>query len=316
MDTIDYHAGLHASLFLAGVLAIVGAIAVWRFGETAHNWTLGPNLRWAILDRVLFIAVGLFVSATVFTFTLANLAVNVVATGIVPLVKGELVSGVLPLRITSLLISGQVVLRLVSYALIEELHVRVPRLLSPARAEFCFINELPQIVGPRLVERTVVGQFAIYLATICGLWLCIYYNVVSDDNIAFKLTSFLLFFIADDWAIIGHYYEALKGRVLRQHLVRVNLVNYALLGGTFWLAFQYFPLLVAAPYALVSVGVWWMHGRDRKAVRLGLLEVERRPGMLMFFPGVHPRYLPRKEDLDDSDFGPDSARRSDRPRTS
>jgi hypothetical protein len=85
--------------------------------------------------------------------------------------------------------------------------------------------ELKPVKNSSTITTIQAFQNVFYVCILFSLW---FFLITNTSSIWSRSASWLLFFIADDWAIISDYYSILKGRIFKPHLTRLLVTNIAL----------------------------------------------------------------------------------------
>ena len=190
---VDYEAGLEMSVIAAGVVCSVFALLVIRWGRlSVHH---------------LFAALVTFFVAGLAAFAVCYPILNLLAqpTGFSILESGELQSGVLGLRVSSVLVG--------------------------AKAGFYLERIVRNVIAYSTVGRVewqILAQFAIYLPALVQLWFAI---VIGQRSVAVFVLNWAFFFIVDDWLILMHYYKSKFSQrsMPWSHTARITAFNLLLL---------------------------------------------------------------------------------------
>ncbi|MDZ8185593.1 MAG: hypothetical protein RMX96_12150 [Nostoc sp. ChiSLP02] len=129
----------------------------------------------------------------------------------------EISQGTLGLRLTSILLSFNFFRSL--YNLTEDKFLDIHKKLTDNYPD---LQNIKSLMDDTSITLLILCQNAIYVFIILLLWIFVF---LSKSLLELKVTSWGLFFIVDDWAIISENLIALKGRVLKWHRLRILFFN-------------------------------------------------------------------------------------------
>lgn len=161
--------------------------------------------------------------------------------------QGDVSTGTLALRLTSLLLAYQLVRAAVRFVprRLELVTARKARGLSEDDVADFTVSVTPE--ERRLWQRSDLVslsffQFSLYLVALAALWVC---AIAAVQTLLAALASWALLFIVDDWAVIADYCHRFDSLPMTAHSVKVLCINLV--------------LLVAVPIALYQAqpGLIW-----------------------------------------------------------
>jgi hypothetical protein len=208
--------------------------------------------RYARRNTTLLIAVSVGVGPALATLTLfppihALMSVPREQMFVLSFWQGEVSNGTLALRLTSLLLTYQLIRAGVRFVprRIELVTARKRRGLSEDDVADFTTSVTPE--ERRLWQRSDLVslsffQFSFYLVALAALWAC---SIAGVHTLLAALASWALLFIVDDWAVIADYCQRFDSLPMKTHSVKVLCINLV--------------LLIAVPVALypAQLGVIW-----------------------------------------------------------
>jgi hypothetical protein len=247
----DYTLGLDSAFVVcrsAIYLFATVSLALCAYASRSERGILGFFISWigtALLAAVPFIVFCVLVIVPLFVlvFPLMNLASH--RDNLAILLKAELASGVIGLRIVSILLPTKALRDLFRGLFREWPKPWSPRIMRRSERQI-----LPVIPGYVLYTWSFF-QTATFLLIISALWLFLSRHV---SGIEVGILGWLLFFIVDDWIIISDYHAALGGRILRGHSLRLIVCDILLAALLLRLLFIQLPTGQAIGAAIVLLG--------------------------------------------------------------
>lgn len=159
----------------------------------------------------------------------------------------EISNGALALRVTSLLLTHQLVRSIIRFVPLrrELIAARESRGLSHDDvADFTtsVTTEERKLWRQNDLMLLAFFQFSFYLITLTALWAC---SIVGIHTVVTALASWALLFIVDDWSVIADYCHQFDSLPIAAHAVKVLCIDVI--------------LLVAVPAALypAHLGIVW-----------------------------------------------------------
>ena len=143
-------------------------------------------------------------------------------------VEKEINNGVIQLRVTSLIVTFQII-----YTTLR-LGYSSKRLQKFNILSTNFFSKYPELENLQEVESIIniltsqYLQYAFYTSILSVLWTL---NITENTSFWSSVASFCAFFIIDDWSIIADYEVSLKGRRIKAHSLKIlsfNLILFAL----------------------------------------------------------------------------------------
>ncbi len=244
---MNYDFGLNTSIALGAAYGVIVVGIVLYDGITTLDEPDGVYRLFNFL-LLLFYATTAAFSFQLFIFSIVNFGFNVHTFGLREVISQEIASGKLALRVVSILVGFQVAVRIFNHVLVEETMSTNFRLLTFAKSQHKDLADLPELFDNGDTEKITLSQFSIYLVALFVLWNCVHSSI---ENIYTTSLSFALFFVVDDWIILSHYLEALKGRILQRHIIRIAVLNGIIILAISIILIRYFHLFFAGSLILL-----------------------------------------------------------------
>jgi len=148
------------------------------------------------------------------------------------LIRHEITTGILPLRLSSLAIGSGFVL-----ALLKGIFIVLRTLLTRDKTED--FKGFYTLLGP--------VQYFFYAIPIILLWV---FTLNSHQSQAIALLSWAIAFIIDDWAIINSYTSKYGVRPLRLHVIRLVSFNIGITILSIYCVYKHYNILFALLFFL------------------------------------------------------------------
>jgi hypothetical protein len=213
----NYNKGVYFSLTLTFIIFLLFNNAFikknsdhWRFREIDFTYF-----------KYLFISLILGLGTFFGLFSIFNGLHNLMNTGISEWITKENVLGILPIRISSILI----VYYLLTYIYSEVLHKKISSFLLLGILPIRNIPEYHGQISFAKRETLFFSQIGFYIVNIA---LAEYFIIIGIKNIFLSLLNFLILFILDDFKIINDYSNGLQ-RVMKWHFIRICAFNFLML---------------------------------------------------------------------------------------
>lgn len=217
-DTDNYNKGVYFSL-------VVTIIIFFLFNNAFIKKNSGEfwNYRTTriIFFKYFFISMILSVGLFFGVFSILNGIYNLMNIGASSWINEENILGILPIRISSILIT----LYLLKYIFNEVLHKKPWHFLMLAVLPVRSINNYNENLNFQKTETLFFAQISFYILNIALAELFI---ILSYSDAYLGILNFAILFIIDDFKIINDYSNGLR-RVLRSHFIRIWLVNLILI---------------------------------------------------------------------------------------
>jgi hypothetical protein len=210
---INYHFGLNISLWISLVPFLL-LLILWVAGVIKDKGNFNLIFFFTVYSLGIGSSIFLIFFPIINLFGQPWFSVNFYAQ--------EVASGVLGLRVASILLSFRTLMSFIRYFVPED---NLISFLKPSVSEYPEIKELEPYQRVEDIVSVQTYQSAFYVCILITLWL---FLIVGISSIWSRFASWLIFFIIDDWAIIADYYSQLKGRVIRSHIIRLAASNLAL----------------------------------------------------------------------------------------
>jgi len=203
----DYYLGLSTTVIIGFLLIIFSLVLIFILNKKTTailtEFTRDANW-WFSITFLLTFAIGLVLTFIIMLYPLVNLVSQPLKFTNVDFFKTELEKGILPLRISSLLIGFRLV-------------IIVFRLL------------ISQDIAEKFEMLTYkLFQYFFYIVPLASLW---FFTINGDSSIPIVLLSWSIFFILDDWNIIDDYTREFKSKPLGSHALRIfgfNIIIFVL----------------------------------------------------------------------------------------
>lgn len=215
IDNYDY--GLYISLTLTIIIFFLFNNAfikknsdILRFREINFHY-------FKYLFISLILGLGLFFGL----FSIFNGFHNLINTGISEWITKENVLGILPIRISSILI----IYYLLTYIYSEVLHKNLRYFLLLGILPIRQIRNYHGRISFEKRETLFFSQISFY---ILNVGLAEFFFIMGFNSILLSVLNFSILFILDDFKIINDYSNGLRG-VLRSHFLRISVFNFLML---------------------------------------------------------------------------------------
>lgn len=235
---MDYTAGLTISLLIAstaGILLFLVCAFAGQGLDHLFDWLLA-----------FFLSVIGVLSVFAVVYAIANFLAQTNITA-AETVQQEFRTGVIGLRVSSVLIGAKTILRLIDNVLTEHT-LWIDRLQWGARAGYKDLDDLSEVFDRETRNWVVISQSGIYLAVITCLWGI---TIAEVETTTILVLNWAFFFVVDDWIIIATQMEALKGRILAVHRIRIAVFNAILVGLLGYVLFTEFGWVFASGVSVV-----------------------------------------------------------------
>lgn len=263
----NYDLGLTASLYVGGFVAFL--LTVLLMISIRQGWRdTGVRYILAILLGLVLVVPAFITTAFLATYVVANTTMNLLNAGtgdaIWSLIGAELQSGVLPLRIATLLVAFYMTLEILDLFREAAPPEQINALFRP-KFRSRSLTSLPPVIGVARMEYITFSRFAYYLGAILLLWILIHLGVAGGVA---ALIMWALFFIVDDWIVVAEYFRASGGRIMPSHAYRILLFDVVIFGACAYAAYAtleplyawsfiaiFFSIFAAAAYLLLAASL-------------------------------------------------------------
>lgn len=226
---IDYKIGFTVSVWVGGILASIVFLVLLYYLLRLRTDSITITLLLLFLSSPIFIVIG--TCGFLVTYVISNWLFQGFSIGFY---TTEFSSGVLILRIISLLIGLRIILMFIGG---ENLKLGVFKpllslLITPTKLGYEQVDRLEPHSWDYEILIATLAQYGFYESVMVVLW-CLQILSVEQSQKTFiesRLIMWLILFIVDDWVIISDYYRVLKGRFIPSHKLRFNASNIALYG--------------------------------------------------------------------------------------
>ena len=181
----------------------------------------------------IFILVMIGLSTQLLVFVVLDTLSGLNKLGVSEFIKNDVSNGLFSLRIVTLLISLKAFVNTLSI-IYQNITIN-DDFLPQCKFHYNELSCLEAKIDKMGLTLINLSQFGIYLSSMLVLWQTLDGNKVS---LYVSIISWLLLFIVDDWVVIFQTMEALKGRILIQHFIKIQVVNVALFFGVGYLVYD------------------------------------------------------------------------------
>lgn len=216
-DVDNYNKGVYFSLALTITIFLLFNNAFikknsdnWRFREINFEY-----LKYLFISLIL--ALGLFFGF----FSIFNGFHNLINNGVSEWITKENVLGILPIRLSSVLI----IYYLLTYIYAEVLHRKLGNFLLLAILPIRHISDYHTSISFSKSETLFFAQISFYILNIA---LAEFFIIIGFKSIYLSILNFTILFILDDFKIINDYSNGLQ-RVMTWHFFRICLFNFIML---------------------------------------------------------------------------------------
>ena len=228
----NYNKGVYISLvftilifFLFNNAFIKKNSAIWNYREISINY-----LKYLFISLIL--ALGLFFGL----FSIFNGLHNLLGNGVEQWITKENVLGILPIRLSSLLI----LYYLLTYIYSEVLHRKLFHFLLLGIFPVRTIKYYDETISFNKQETLFFSQIGFYILNIA---LAEFFIIINFKNLYLSILNFTILFILDDFKIINDYSNGMS-RVMRSHFWRILIFNLI--------------MLVSATTLLITKDYYWI----------------------------------------------------------
>jgi hypothetical protein len=224
-----YSAGLDRTwsvlVLIALFVALGGLVGVFKSGSLLHRLKLKTFTLFGLLIVPVIVSLSLFP----LVYSTSNLLTQEIAT--TTFWKHELSTGVFALRVSSYILSFQLVRSIFRFVKRkrEIARVRSRRGLAAEQIANFTVDLKPEeaklwLRGDLALVASL--QFAFYLSAVAALWLS---AIDARHSLVTTLASWCIFFIADDWTIVSDYTDHFRVPAMTAHKYKIQLFNVTLL---------------------------------------------------------------------------------------
>lgn len=202
-----------------GILNLVRCIQRYERPKTGALIAISTVIGPAVASLALFPLIHTFTSLPRDSFFLASTW------------QKEITSGILALRITSLILTYQIARTVVRFIPLRRQLIATRKGRGLSEDDVADFTTSVTLEERRLWQRNdlislAFFQFSFYLAALTGMWLC---AIVGIHTLLAALASWALLFIVDDWAVISDYCHRFGALPITSHAAKVFAVNMILL---------------------------------------------------------------------------------------
>lgn len=213
----NYNKGVYLSLVLTILMFFLFNNAFikknsdnWRFREINFNY-------FKYLFISLILGLGLFFGL----FSIFNGIHNLLSKGISDWITKENVLGILPIRLSSLMI----LYYLLTYIYSEVLHKKLPHFLFLGIFPVRTIEYYNETISFNKRETLFFCQISFYIINIA---LAEFFIIINFKHIYLSILNFAILFILDDFKIINDYSNGMR-KVMKWHFWRIFIFNLIML---------------------------------------------------------------------------------------
>lgn len=250
-DQVDnYNKGVYISLALTVVIFFLFNNAFIKKNSTIRNYKVINFNYLKYLFISLILCLGLFFGL----FSIFNGLNNLLGNGVEQWITKENVLGILPIRLSSLLI----LYYLLTYIYSEVLHKKLPHFLLLGIFPFRTIKYYDETISFNKRETLFFSQIGFYILNIA---LAEFFIIINFKNVYLSILNFTILFILDDFKIINDYSNGMS-RVMRSHFLRILVFNLVMLLSAIILLISkdYYWILVIYTFLVGMLGrYYWIN---------------------------------------------------------
>lgn len=211
--------------WIGAVFMLIGLNSIYRAMKMYER----PRLLLITLISLVIAPVAVLFSMFPFVYSTANLVAQDVFNA--SFWRAEIASGILALRVTTYILTFQLLKWFSQFAIRRSQLVRARRTRGLNHDDVADFTANNTREDARLWQRSDlsslnVSQFAFYLVVVTALWIC---AINEINSLSATLASWAIFFIVDDAVVIAEYSDTFHVTPLMSHMAKVLCFDLLLL---------------------------------------------------------------------------------------